>query len=281
MFFTNGGTSKAIVFNSGTAFLQKTGASPFALPQPASKVVFNKGSVFKPLSNTLLAFSGRTYANLEVNLATFNQARTGIALCTIDNIVMNHGLLSLDLTGGINITGSITVANGASLSFNSATNNFISFNGNTPQSISNYGNLSFGNNEAVVFNNATGITVNNDIVFNNAVTFTSGIVKMTNTAVLTLGASANVAGASNASFVDGPVKKIGNTGFVFPVGKYIFGFQAYVPIEISASGTNTDEYTAEYIRSSAVAVSSTYTSGLDHVSGVDYWSLNRQVVPEL
>jgi hypothetical protein len=62
--FTTTGANNAIVFNSGSAFIQYDGGNPFAKPIPASKVVFKTGSLFeyRQVSNTP-SFSGRKYAN--------------------------------------------------------------------------------------------------------------------------------------------------------------------------------------------------------------------------
>ena len=48
-----------------------------------------------------------------------------------------------------------------------------------------------------------------------------------------------------------------------------------MPLNISAPGSATDAYTAEYKRSSAQVLSTNYAVGLDHVSDVDYWVLDR------
>lgn len=270
--FTTSGTHNAIVFNSGTTFIQKSGANPFGLTQPASKVVFNSGSLFKAQQSLFLSFSGRTYANVEIDFAGFNQSVTGANLLTINDLTLTQGTISLNLTGGINIKGNVTIAAGGTLHFNPATAATVTFGGSSLQTITNSGTITLGNNETVTFNNAAGVKCNSDITFNSLVNFTNGIVTITNPAILALSATASVAGASNNSFADGLVKKIGNTAFTFPSGKTGTG---YVPIGISAPGSITDEYVAAYKRSSAVALSNNYAAALDHVSGVDYWTLNR------
>ncbi|MGG9960941.1 hypothetical protein [Ferruginibacter sp. SUN106] len=270
--FTAAGTANAIVFNTGTTFIQKAGANPFALTQPASKVVFNTGSLFKVQQILFLSFSGRTYANLEIDFPAFNQSVTGVNPLNINNLLITQGTLSLNLTGGINIKGNTSVSAGQVLNFNPASAGTVSFNGAILQTISNSGTITFNSNEAINFSNAAGVKINSNISFNSIVNFISGIVTVTDPAVLTLSATASVAGVSNNSFVDGLVKKVGNTAFIFPVGKTGIG---YVPLSISAPGSITDEYTAAYKRESAQALSNNYAAGLDHVSGVDYWLLNR------
>lgn len=52
-------------------------------------------------------------------------------------------------------------------------------------------------------------------------------------------------GASNSSFVSGPIKKVGNSTFKFPVGKN----SSQNTIEISAPSNSTDAFIAEYFAS--------------------------------
>ena len=156
----------------------------------------------------------------------------------------------------------------------------LTFNGTLAQSISNAGTLTFGANQNVTFNNANGIMLNSGIMLNNLVTFTSGIISIPNPVViLTLSATASVAGASNASFVDGLISKIGNTAFTFPIGKPNCGSSAtvkgYVALSISAPPFITDQFTAQYIRGSAGALGPVTNPGINHVSACDYWLLTR------
>ena len=94
---------------------------------------------------------------------------------------------------------------------------------------------------------------------------------MTN--LLTLNDGVTVTGMSDASFVQGPVKKIGNDEFTFPLGDA----SNYLPITIEAPALTTDAFTAEYFREDP---DPTYDKNakdvsLDHISKVDYWTLDR------
>lgn len=274
--FTNAGTADVMVFGNGTTFLQVTGSNPFALGSPASKVVFQTGSLFKIQQNAAPSLAGRTYANLEIDFAAFSVSAIGTSVLNIDNLTITQGVFNLNLTGGISIKGNIAVAAGATLTFTPATPNTLSLNGTTPQSISNLGTLTFTANENITINNALGVTLNSPITISGALTLTSGLITNTATNLLTMAAGSSVTGASNASFVKGPIKKIGNTDFTFPVGKA----NGYVPIAIEGfvGGTASDEFTGEYIRSSAMALGPiTAGVGLDHVSACDYWTLNKGI----
>jgi hypothetical protein len=273
--FTANGVPGAVVFNAGTIFIQKAGANPFGLTQPASKVVFKNKSLFKVQQILFLSFSGRTYADLEIDFPGFNQSVTGVNPLTVDDLTITQGALSLNLTGGINIRGNISVAAGQALNFNPAAGANVSFNGNILQTVTSAGTLTFNNNEAINFNNPQGIHLNSDITFNNLVNFVSGIVTVPEPVVCTLSAAATVAGASNNSFINGRLKKIGNTAFTFPVGDSSAVFIGYVPVAISSTtGAATDYFIAGYERSPA-SIFPIANVGIEHVSNIDYWVLGR------
>jgi len=85
-------------------------------------------------------------------------------------------------------------------------------------------------------------------------------------------------GGSVTSFIDGPMKKIGNTDFTFPVGTG----GIYAPIGI-ANGTSemaTDQFTAQYLRTNPqTPFGNQYgASGINHVSYVEYWTLERNIL---
>jgi len=181
-----------------------------------------------------------------------------------------NGNAVLNLRGNINNTGG-TIQTGAS------TAGLFSLNyvGTSPQSINNTGGtFSFTANQRDSINNSgNGVTLNTPITHNGIINFLSGIVNTTAANLLTMGAASGVLNASNASYVNGPVKKIGNTAFVFPVGKV----NGYVPLGVSnftGASAATDELTAEYIRSSARLLGPITDLFVQHVSGCDYWTLD-------
>ncbi|MBL0146852.1 MAG: hypothetical protein IPP48_15140 [Chitinophagaceae bacterium] len=109
------------------------------------------------------------------------------------------------------------------------------------------------------------------IAINGTLNLISGYVINNITDLLTMNSGSSATGASNSSFVNGPVAKTGSTNFEFPVGKTGTG---YVPISIgnlSASET----FTAEYIRADALGLGTITAPGLAKVSRCEYWTLNR------
>lgn len=122
-------------------------------------------------------------------------------------------------------------------------------------------------------NNAAGLYLDRPLTIANSLTLTNGIIHSSATNILTINAGASVAGTSNSSFVSGPVKKIGNTAFTFPVGIN----SAYRSISMSAPSVSTDEFTAEYFNTSPDPLysRSSHVGSVNHISQMEYWTLNR------
>lgn len=115
-------------------------------------------------------------------------------------------------------------------------------------------------------------TAGGQVVVNGSLSLNAAVLTTTATNLLVLNDNATVTGAAYNAFVNGPVKKIGNDAFTFPVGKPGAG---YMFIAISAPGSVTDAFAAEYVRNSATTLGSITAAGLKRVSNCDYWNLNR------
>jgi hypothetical protein len=214
---------------------------------------------------------------------------TPMTLSVGGKLTMTGGIL--DLTnrpvgvGGafqLNVAGDVVVTAGtvtATSAFGSQ--NQIVLNGSTTQNVI----LStFSGAIGLVINNtsATGVTLSGALTIpsTGVVNLLTGVISTTATNILTFASGALVFGASNNSFVDGPVKKIGNTTFTFPIGKTNCGVSAnvkgYVALTISnfTGSTVTDAFTAEYKRG-ALNPYNISNGGIHHVSVCDYWTLTR------
>ncbi len=106
--------------------------------------------------------------------------------------------------------------------------------------------------------------------------FVSGRLFTSDDHWLLFAAGTSATGASDASFVHGPVRKQGNTAFEFPVGKG----SLWRPIATTGStfgpATATNEYTAAYFHDDPTALfGEDLGPGLDHVSLCEYWRLDR------
>jgi hypothetical protein len=109
------------------------------------------------------------------------------------------------------------------------------------------------------------------IVISDSLILKKGNIESSMTNLITMNAGSIVSGASDSSFVDGPLKKIGNTAFIFPTGKE----NLYRPIAMSAPINTSDSYTAEYFIDSVLVNTSQRDSTLGYVIRDKFWKLNR------
>ena len=259
---------------------------------PNQPVVGDAGGVCGNLTTEIGAFlilsisgsnSFEVYGNWEnngtfiPNLSTVTFAGTttlsGATVFAFYSVVIENSATLTSSIGMIRVKGNFT--NNGTFVHN---NGMVRFEGIYPQSISGTGNTSFYN---VIFNTALSsvdIIILNPISIQNAAQFNNGILSFSGSGSLTFENGSSQSGASYYSFVNGSVKKVGNTAFTFPVGKD----DLFAPIGISAAevgGSTTDAFTARYFShnpdNDGYLVSSK-EAALNHVSISEYWTLNRE-----
>ena len=169
----------------------------------------------------------------------------------------------------INVGGNWTLNTAGTFTAGSAG---VTFNGSSSQTI--------GGTKGTTFNNLTingaGVTISKSATVSGILNLTNGIINTATATLLTINNGGSVTNASNNSFVNGPITKIGNSAFTFPVGATGTG---YVPIGISAPSSATSAFLAQYNRGSAAALGSVTAVGLDHMNVCDYWTLNSTATP--
>ncbi len=125
----------------------------------------------------------------------------------------------------------------------------------------------------LIINNAAGVFLDKPSSIGGTLTLTNGIIYTDAINLLTINAGAATTVATNASYVSGPMKKIGNTAFTFPVGSA----NMYRSIAISAPAVVTDEFIAEYfyVTPDPTYSRASHAISIDHVSDMEFWSLQR------
>lgn len=119
----------------------------------------------------------------------------------------------------------------------------------------------------------TGIILLKNVQVSNAFVLTDGVLTSTPANQVILTDNSTVSGASNNSYVDGPVTKIGNDEIIFPVGKA----GNYQPVSISAPALATDRFVAEYFDGDPTTTfGDSIDISIDHVSTCEYWNLTQQ-----
>jgi hypothetical protein len=175
---------------------------------------------------------------------------------------------TLSLRGTATATGTSPTYGGSST---------LEFAGSTSQTSTDVELPASAGPASLKINNSSGVTLHAARTFNSAVTFTSGILNTTAVNLLTFNNGATTPGSSNTSFVNGPVHKIFNAteAFTFPIGVTGTGDE---PLGIAGSTALNDDFTAQYLRSSAKALGGV-TFPILNVSACDQWTLTKNSVP--
>jgi len=188
---------------------------------------------------------------------------SGTTLFAGGDLTINAGATTED-QGTIQLDGNWT-NNGT---FTAGTGNVI-FSGGSPQTITKPGLESYY--QLTINNTSTGVTLNDDVEVTNALTLTDGIVTTSTTNLLTVTNAATSTGGSAASFIDGPMRKIGSQAFVFPLGDNV----VWSRLGITAPTVATTEYTAQYFDAGHTDL--TVIAPLVNVSNIEYWVLDQAI----
>jgi hypothetical protein len=254
-----------------------------------TKDYYNPASTFSVTGGTI-QFGDASSSNAQI----FTLISTAdLPNLTISNATSQATKPSLLLGSNITVKGNITIMSNTTLdvSNNTGTNSYnisntgnwinngsftqrastVTFSGSSAQSISGNSTTSF---YGLTMNNSssTGVTLASPAIITNSLILTDGIIYASNPNYLTLNAGSTSTSGSAASFVDGPMKKVGSTDFVFPVGNG----SNWRRIKIS-SLSSSETFTAQYVNSaySNTTTFKTETSPLLWVSDIEYWSLTR------
>jgi len=158
-----------------------------------------------------------------------------------------------------------------------ANNNTVVFKGSSSQNIGGSAGTSFSN---LTIDNSSGLT--NGVKLNvspasptivtGTLTLTNGKLTSSASNLLVLNTGSESSSGAVNSFVEGPMKKIGSTAFVFPIGNET----TWARIGI-ASLSGVEEFTAQYFHTGYgdLTVSQSSPYDLDHVSEGEYWTLSR------
>lgn len=187
-----------------------------------------------------------------INPGASNQPRL-VANRTIKSLIFNGGTLNLrdyNLTVNDTIYLFGGVFDNTSGGASTLISDYAVLNSNTPSSI-------IGSSDVITF------TINNKMIFIN------GVLRTDANNLLIIADNATVTGASNNSYVDGPVRKAGNDAFSFPVGNS--GILGEIGISDFSNNSTAQYHTAQYFYS---APSGTLSGG-GRISQREYWSMQR------
>lgn len=255
-FGSNLTTSSPRLFLNGATF---NGVNSFTKTN-ASNDDSSGGNTFG--GNTTIINSGTGRLRLaNTNGDVFN------ANATFTRSTSSAGTYDIAYNGTNTFGGNVTVGSSTTMTFGGGTGT-QTFNGTGTQTI-NRSDVGVPQiNRLIVNKPSGGITLNTETRVGVSGVFTQGIITSTSTNFINFQLNATASGASNASHVSGPVRKVGTDAFIYPTGKN----GIYKSIAIGTR--TTSEFTAEYFNN-AQAISNLYGTGIARVSGCEYWGLFR------
>ncbi len=215
----------------------------------------------------------------------------------VRSAVANQAALYAEpLTAQVNVSGDVTIEPGGILDLQG-----FGVDGGTLRVGGNYSNLSgepalLETNSTVVFNgvvdqfittlgfeevffnlglNKTGgdLYLSDPIAVRNILELDAGRLFTNAADLLTIRGTGSTINSSDASFVHGPMQKVGITAFTFPVGKGM----SLRPCGLSAyTGLGTDAFIAEYFAASPrTTFNDIKEPALHHISDCEYWMIDR------
>lgn len=190
----------------------------------------------------------------------------GDSLAAAGPLAITNGLVS---TGYLEAQGNVTIAS----TYDGGTAPLV-FSGGSNQNFDLTGAAGIFNNN-IKLNKTTGnVTLQSVLIIDaggQSLALNGGVLVTTASNYLQIADGLTISGGSNSSYVSGPIRKVGNDAFTFPVGKN----GTYFPISISAPGVVTDHFTAEFFDTDPHTYGSASDATIDHVSYNEYWTLDR------
>jgi len=261
---------------------------------------FNNVIVSNTYSSGVSAPDSWDIVNLQVlNGATFNAGTANSH--TVSNSILNNGTINgetslITFTGtGNEINGvgtcnlyDLTIQTGADLTLNksievnhnltndgtfSGLGRTVTFTGSLPSIVNgSTGSITFGDLELDKTSTTTTLQIPSTVT--DGLYLTDGILISDATNLLILNDDATSTPGNATSFVDGPMKKIGDDAFIFPIGNGA----KWARLGISAPSVTTDAFTAQYSDNSytnTTTMAGSPAPVLNNVSINEYWTCDR------
>ncbi|MBK6834346.1 MAG: T9SS type A sorting domain-containing protein [Bacteroidetes bacterium] len=271
-----------IVSGTGTIRVRTTGGGSLLIPT-------GNYTAFSSAAGGTFEFYGTTNATLNAAAFTFNNVIfSGASTKTLasgsyvlnGNLTITSGTVSNTTNNSsLSIRGNWTNNSSATAFVPGAGVGTVTFNGTSAQSIGGTFATNF-NNLIVNNSSATGVTLNQPAFVAKALTLTDGFVYTTPTNLLTVRHTATSTSGSATSYVAGPMKKVGTSSFVFPIGTTDGSKWARIGMTTVSGYDATTEFTASYTFTGAANnTPAEMAGGLDHVSYAEVWDLTRTLDP--
>lgn len=233
------------------------------------------------IGSGIVEFTGSTNSQIGGSTATEFDGLTLNKTNAADKLTLNS---NITVTGDLTITTGELDLNGNTLTVQgdfenngtiTANGGTVEFTGSSNSNI-NGSNINFAG--LTINKSSANVVLNSDISISGTATFTSGVIE-TNSYSVTFTDNATASGASANSYVNGPVTKVGDDDFTFPLGDNVSGTDYLGELTVNNSGgAISDEYTAHYYHQTASNYSdydAANHTNMKQLSQVEYWDLNQ------
>jgi hypothetical protein len=212
-----------------------------------------------------------TMAFYRVQVANGTRTLAGDLDCN-DNLAFATGTTlsagTYDLFVGGNWNGQGTWSHG---------DNTVTFDGGGYNRIQGPSGLGVNFTDVVLDRRSGSLTCVNPVTVDSSMTFMLGRFKTTAINYLQFGNDAQcIMMNDDSAYVHGPVRKVGNDAFVFPLGDTtLHDSIAYHPLGMSAPSATGDRFEAQYY-ATGQTLGATLADTLESISNCEYWRIERQ-----
>ena len=249
---------RSTLFNA-SAYLEKSGGSN---DYSYGGCIFNSSTTIVNSSNNQMVLDNNSPNDFNAAVS-FNQRSNG-------RLYPNYNQ-ACTFASDINIDFPV----GQSVLFGVNNNAAVILDGTQPQSINDLANSENPIFRNLYVNQSAGgsVQLNTVSAISNELQLNQGIIFNSTNTLLRILDNAFISSVSDISYVNGPVEKIGNDAFTFPVGKN----NRYRPCGISAPNSTVAAFRAEYFQNNPDPLYNTNLKDLsiDFVSNCEYWMMDR------
>jgi hypothetical protein len=287
--FTQLGTTPQFVTITGTSNMNITSSTwnanvQFAAPRIVSgSTVYNGQCRIEKTGAGDDAFAGANnfiqdveFVNSGTGYLRPENATTNTYSANVMFIKTNTGQIQPTHSCVTDYPGNISIQSNTQITFALGGTGRARFTGNSDQFISD-----LGGSPNPVFNRFTNNKTGGSVILNMPVeigvdlNLLQGNVNSNATNLLIMNHGSNVSAVTDNAYVDGPVRKVGNAAFTFPIGKSGF----YRPAGISAPGNpTTNHFTAEYFAADPDGAGyddEALEAPLVKISDCEFWMIDR------
>jgi len=258
--------------------VQNTSSLAIGGPLTIQRTTAGSGISTTILGNSTLSTTTLNVSAVALNQAIFRNEVPGNTVTISGNFNLGTGgyvdLQGVGVGGNIFIGGNYQNDGPTELTLDDL-NGTITMNGSGAQSVVTSGFQEvFGN--FTVAKSGGAVTLNSPLAVRGILNLSAGLVNTSDPAgLLSLLSTATVTNASDVSFVNGPMVKIGNTPFTFPIGKG----SSLRPCGVTPGAVSiANSFVAEFFPiSSYVGWGTPMDPTLDHTSQCEYWLIDPRV----